>query len=73
MCDKLKCCSKIVPFSTKLSQYAPNFYRVYPNIGLVSVPFSPLLTGVWVGIVEIFKWAAIGETSGQFFMGGGSK
>ena len=28
LCDKLKCSSKIVIFSTKLGQYAPNFYRV---------------------------------------------
>ena len=43
------------------------------NTGLVSVPFPPLPTGVWVGIVELYKWAAIGETLGQFLMGGGSK
>ena len=43
------------------------------NTGLVSVPFPPLLTGVWVGIIVLFKWAAIGETPGQLFMGGGSK
>ena len=42
------------------------------NNGLMSVPFPPLLTGVWVGIIVLFKWAAIGETPGQFFMGGGS-
>ena len=43
------------------------------NTGLVSVSFPPLLTGVWVGIIILFKWAAIGETPGQFFMEGGSK
>ena len=42
------------------------------NIGLVSVLFPPLLTGVRVGIVKLFK-SAIGETPGQFFMGRGSK
>ena len=39
----------------------------------MSVSFPPLLTGVRVGIVVLFKWAATGETPGQFFMGGGSK
>ena len=39
------------------------------NTGLVSVPFPPLLNGVCFGIVELFKWAAIGETRGQLFMG----
>ena len=35
----------------------------------MSVPFPPLRTGVWVGIIVLFIWAAIGETPGQFFMG----
>ena len=41
-----------------------------PNTGLVSVPFPPLLTGVWVEIIVLFKWAAIVETPGQFYHGG---
>ena len=51
------------------------FWTRHANTGLVSVPFHPLLTGVWVRIVELFKWAGIGETifHGQFFIGGGSK
>ena len=32
----------------------------------MSVPFPPLLTGVWVGIIVLFKWAAIRETPGQW-------
>ena len=32
------------------------------NTRLVSVSFTPLLTFVWIGIFELFKWAAIGET-----------
>ena len=40
-----------------------------PNTGYVSVPFPPLLTGVWVRIIVLFQWAAIGETPGQFFKG----
>ena len=43
------------------------------NTGLVSVPFPPLLTGVWVGIILLFKWAAIGENTWTIFHGGGSK
>ena len=50
-----------------------NNWSPIPNTGLMSVPFPPLLTGLWVGIMVLFKWAAIGETPGQFFMGGGSK
>ena len=64
------------PYAETLSSLNPdcgNHCLVNPNTGLVSVPFSPLLTGVWDGIVELFKWAAIGETRGHFFMGGGSK
>ena len=33
----------------------------------------PITNDKWVGIIILFKWAAIGETPGQFFMGGGSK
>ena len=39
------------------------------NTGLVSVPFPPLLTGVWVGIIVSFKWAAIGEHLDNFSWG----
>ena len=39
------------------------------NTGLVSVSFPPLLTSVWVGIVVLFKWAAIGEHLDNFSWG----
>ena len=37
----------------------------------MSVSLPTLPTGDWVGIVKLFKWAAIGENDGQFFMWGG--
>ena len=36
----------------------------------MSISFPPLLTSVWVRIVEFFKWAAIGVRAGQFYFGG---
>ena len=47
-------------------------YRYFywpPNTGLVSGPFPPLLTGVWVGIVVLYKWGEVPNIVIKYFIG----